>query len=183
MGILIVLLGARIYMGREEGRESVILPISIEEAHAMLQARDSKTDKELRPISREMREKLYGYWKVLDGIGYSLKYDITGGQLDGAMINISQSEYKEERVLSQRQYRVPAFLYYTETMEEMKEDELFNFSGIEGVDADEECIIILPFGQETVEGDYEYLRIAFLLIDEYVIAVDHDSFFELERIQ
>ena len=170
-------------MGWEEEQEEVILPISIEEAHAMLQARDSKTDKELSPISREMREKLYGYWKVSDGVGRSLKYRITGGQLCDAMIYISQSEYREERIVKQIQYHDPVFLYYIETMEEMKSDELFNFSGIEGVDADEECVVILAFGQENIGGEYEYLGTAFLLINEYVIAVNHDSFFELERTQ
>ena len=182
MVIIIILLGIGIFVSRGKEEDGVIIPISIEEAHAMLQARDRKPDKELMPISREMRERLYGHWKVLDGLGYSLKYKITNGRLCDGTIYISQSEYREENILIPRQYYNPIFLYYTETMEEMKEDELFNYSGIEGMDADEECVVIFAFGQEVVGGDYEYLRMEFLLIDEYVVSVHLDSFHGLENI-
>ncbi|SET95492.1 hypothetical protein [Lacrimispora sphenoides] len=41
-------------------------------------------------VTKEIEHSLYGMWQVGNTIGYSLKYNITGGALDYAVIEISK---------------------------------------------------------------------------------------------
>ena len=81
-------------------------------------------------------------------------------------------------------YERPKYMYYTETLDELATDENFYFSGIEGVSGDTEATIIIVFAYENPRQDLKRMSMAtkFILVDDYVIGVRQDSFYELRKI-
>lgn len=140
---------------------------------------------EITYLPSDMLKQLYGKWKVGNSIGYSLKYDITGGQLDDGEIYISAKNYEEVRNAYKdplyKNYLFPVFISYNATLDEMAKDEMLNYSGIEGVDPKTIGTVVLSFGLSD-KNTYDLIPTKFLLINEYVIAVHSHSFYQLDRV-
>lgn len=127
---------------------------------------------------------------VGETIGYSLKYDITGGALDCAVIEISKDQlciqYSEktfEDSFSDK-YDTPIFIYYQENLDKMKQDDfLDDYSGIEGLDLDTVGTIITVIGESINFHDmYEAITTKFIIINDRIIAVRQSTFYELQKI-
>ena len=161
--------------------------ISDDEIDAILSKYDIQLPAELAVITKETENKFYGKWIVLDdSLGYSLKYDITGGQLFGGFLYISKEKIEEIMTVMHepyiKSYLSPIFMYYSETLNEMSTDELLNYSGIEELDSETVGIIILGFALSDYSPDnYDLIPTKFILIDDYAIAVRDHSFYKLEK--
>lgn len=161
--------------------------ISEDEIIAIFSKYDMSFPAELALLTKEMEDKLYGEWKASsEGFGYSLKYDITGGQLCDASLYISKEKYEEtlnaykEPIV--KSYLSPVFMYYSETLCKMAEDELLNYSGIEELSSETVGMVILGFALSNHSPDnYDLIPTKFILIDDYVIAVREHSFYKLEK--
>lgn len=81
-------------------------------------------------------------------------------------------------------YKNPVFAYYQETMEQMKQDDfLDNYSGIEGIKSNSIGTVIIAMGIPSDSSDiYEIVLTKFIIIEDYVIAVDQSSFYQLSQI-
>lgn len=145
---------------------------------------------EFKLNTKEIEHSLYGKWLVGETIGYSLKYDITGGALDYSVIEISEDQlsiqYSEKTFKDSYsdKYDTPIFIYYQETLDKMKQDDfLDNYSGIEGLDLDTIGTIVTVIGKSTNFHDkYEAIPIKFIIINDHIIAVRQSTFYKLQKL-
>jgi hypothetical protein len=141
--------------------------------------------------TKEIERSLYGKWQVGNTIGYSLRYDITGGSLDYAVIEISKDQLRiqySDKTFSDpftRQHDNPIFAYYQETLNQMKQDDfLDDYSGIEGLDPDTVGTVVIAMGLSSDSPDnYSYITTGFIIINDYIIAVRQSSFYQLQKIE
>lgn len=171
-------------------------------AATLLNEYSAKYGHKFKPATEEIKQKLYGTWEVGDGLGYSLKYDITGGALDEGKLQVSKdrfdittigpilkSENEKTFVLGHRystkSYQEPIFAYYEETLATMKRDVFLDcYSGIEGLDPQTLGQVVIAIAKDSSFADeYMHIEPSFLIIDDYVIAVNQSSFYELERMK
>ena len=148
---------------------------------------------------KEIEKKLFGKWKVEETLGYSLKYDVTGGALDDGKLDLSKDTliiYRLHSVLDEKllttgefeyistTYKNPVFAYYQETMGQMKQDDfLDNYTGIDGIKPNTVGTVIIAMGIPSDSLDsYEIVLTKFIIIEDYVIAVNQSSFYELNQI-
>lgn len=160
---------------------------------------EKEYDHEFKLATKEIEKKLLKKWKVGETLGYSLKNDITGGALYDGKLNLSKDtlviEYlqpvMDENLLTtggleyiSTIYKNPVFAYYQETMEQMKQDDfLDNYSGIEGIKSNSIGTVIIAMGIPSDSSDiYEIVLTKFIIIEDYVIAVDQSSFYQLSQI-
>lgn len=147
---------------------------------------------EFKLATKKIEQILYGKWQVGDaGVGYSLKYDITGGALDNGTIEISKdlfniyySDLTFKDAFSTL-YKKPVFVYYNESLEQMaKDDMLGNYSGIDGIKPDTVGTVVVAIAISShSKNEYDYITTKFIIINNYVIAVDEYSFYQLQRIE
>ena len=146
---------------------------------------------EFKLVTKEIEHSLYGMWQVGNTIGYSLKYNITGGALDYAVIEISKDHlfihYSEKtfRDPFSDQHDNPVFAYYQETLNQMKQDDLLDdYSGIDGLDPDTVGTVIIAMGLPSDFPDkYDFITTKFIIVSDYVIAVSQSSFYRLQKIK
>lgn len=142
---------------------------------------------EFKLITKKIERSLYGKWLVGETIGYSLKYDITGGALYYSVIEISEDQlsiqysYKTFKDSFSDKYDTPIFIYYQETLDKMKQDDfLDNYSGIKDLDLDTIGTIVTVIGKSTNFHDkYEAIPTKFIIINDHIIAVRQSTFYEL----
>ena len=149
--------------------------------------------------TKEIEKKLFGKWKVEETLGYSLKYDVTGGVLDDGKLDLSKDTliiYRLHSVLDEKllttgefeyistTYKNPVFAYYQETMGQMKQDDfLDNYTVIDGIKPNTVGTVIIAMGIPSDSLDsYEIVLTKFIIIEDYVIAVNQSSFYELNQI-
>ena len=149
--------------------------------------------------TKEIEKKLFGKWKVEETLGYSLKYDVTGGALDDGKLDLSKDTliiYRLHSVLDEKllttgefeyistTYKNHVFAYYQETMGQMKQDDfLDNYTGIDGIKPNTVGTVIIAMGIPSDSLDsYEIVLTKFIIIEDYVIAVNQSSFYELNQI-
>ncbi len=160
-------------------------------------------DHELILATKEIEQKLYGKWQVGNTLGYSLKYDITGGALDNGKLDLSKNKFSitmrspvmkisdgklrttgefEDHITD---YGSPVFAYYQETLNQMKQDDFLNdYSGIEGLNPDTVGTVIIAMGLSSDSTDnYSYITTGFIIINDYIIAVRQSSFYQLQKIE
>ena len=109
---------------------------------------------------------------VGETIGYSLKYDITGGALYYSVIEISEDQlsiqysYKTFKDSFSDKYDTPIFIFYQETLDKMIQDDfLDNYSGIKDLDLDTIGTIVTVIGKSTNFHDkYEAIPTKFIII-------------------
>ena len=182
---LALIVGAAIYFVYDAKIADRQAPVSNDEMVAILSKYDIQLPSEFSVITKEIKNKLYGEWMVVDTtVGYSLKYDITGGHLDDGFLHISQEKYEETMTVFMEplidSYPSPVFIYYAETLSEMSKDEILNYSGIEGMDPETVGMVVLGFAfSDYSPNAYDLIPTKFILINDYVIAVRADSFYKL----
>ena len=149
--------------------------------------------------TKEIEKKLFGKWKVEETLGYRLKSDVTGGALDDGKLDLSKDTliiYRLHSVLDEKllttgefeyistTYKNPVFAYYQETMGQMKQDDfLDNYTGIDGIKPNTVGTVIIAMGIPSDSLDsYEIVLTKFIIIEDYVIAVNQSSFYELNQI-
>lgn len=143
-------------------------------------------DHDFELATKEIEQILYGKWQVGDTIGFSLKYDITGGALDNGSIEISKEHFiRLTQSGLKHEYKNPVFMYYNETLQQMAKDELLaNYSGIEGIKSDTMGTVIVAIAISPYSlNEYEFMATKFIIIKNYVIAEDANSFYQLQRIE
>lgn len=145
---------------------------------------------EFKLTTNEIENILYGKWLVEDTIGYSLKYDITGGSLDYAEIEISKDQLCikfSEKTFSDpfsKVYSNIVFVYYQETLNNMKQDDyLDDYSGIEDLDPDTMGTIVSVIGAPIGSSNkYEAITTKFIIINDNIVAVRQSTFYNLLKI-
>lgn len=161
---------------------------------ALINEYSSEYDHEFKLATKEIEQILYGKWQVGDigdpDVGYSLEYDITGGALDNATIEISKGQFNiyysdlTFKDAFSTQYKKPVFAYYNETLEQMAKDNMLgNYSGIEGIKPDTMGTVVVAMAISPHTNEYDFITTDFIIINDYVIAVDMNSFYQLERIE
>ncbi|MDL2302210.1 hypothetical protein LJC58_07640 [Lachnospiraceae bacterium OttesenSCG-928-D06] len=152
--------------------------------------------------TKELEQRIYGNWKIGETLGYSLKENITGGALYSGKLELSKDIYsittlspvlynKDGKTLTTNEFedytivfQKPAFMYYQETIDQMKQDDfLENYSGIEDIDPNTVGTVIIAIGLPSdSSGDYELVTTKFIIIDNHVIVVRQSTFYQLEKI-
>ncbi len=153
---------------------------------ALINGYSAEYDHKFKFATKEIEQILYGKWQVRDTVGYSLKYDITGGALDNGTIELSKINFiKSTQSDSIYAYKNPVFAYYNETLEQMEKDELLgNYSGIKGIKPDTmgTVVVAMAISPDSTK-EYDFISTKFIIINNYVIAVDMYSFYQLQRIK
>lgn len=151
---------------------------------------------ELKLATKGMEQKLYGKWDIGKTLGYSLKYDVTGGALYEGKLDLSKEAFTIKTLLPVPNknpssttkfaylptiYKKPVFAYYRETMEQMKNDDfLDNYTGIIDVKPNTAGTVIITMGiPSDSPGSYEIISTKFIMIENYIIAVDQSTFYKL----
>jgi hypothetical protein len=172
------------------------------EINALLSEYSVENGHEFQFTTKKIEKTLYGKWQVKDDseVGRSLKYDITGDALYKGKLELSKElfsrttptavwdsemkttgEYEDYTV----SYKNPVFVYYNETLGEMAQDDfLDNYSGIEGLSSETMGTVIVALGMSTKSmNKYEIINMKFILVNDYVIAVNMSTFYQLQRIE
>ncbi|MDF2804424.1 MAG: hypothetical protein K0S61_4329 [Anaerocolumna sp.] len=153
---------------------------------ALIKEYSAEYDHEFKLTTKKIEQILYGKWQVGDTVGYSLKYDITGGALDNGTIELSKTHFIKSTLSgSMYEYKNPIFVYYNETLEQMaKDDMLGNYSGIEGIKPDTMGTVVVAMAiSPDSTNKYDFIPTKFIIINNYVIAIDMYSFYQLQRIE
>jgi len=157
---------------------------------------------EFKLVTKEIEQRLYGKWQIGGTLGYSLKYNVTGGALDNGKLDLSKDLYSittpspvlknvDGKMLTTGDFedhtivfRAPIFAYYQETLEQMKRDDFLDeYSGIEDIDPDTVATIIIAMGLPSDSSDkYEFITTKFIIINDHIIAVRQATFYKLQRI-
>lgn len=157
---------------------------------------------ELKLATKEIEQRLYGEWQIGGTLGYSLKHNVTGGALENGKLDLSKDIYSittfspvlknsDGKILTTGDFedytivfKNPIFLYYQETLEQMKQDDfLDNYSGIEDIDPDTVGMIIIAMGLPSDSSDkYEFITTKFIIINDHIIAVRQSTFYKLQKI-
>ncbi|WP_162862518.1 hypothetical protein [Acetivibrio cellulolyticus] len=153
---------------------------------ALINGYSTEYNHEYKFATKKIEQILYGKWQVGDTVGYSLKYDITGGALDNGTIELSKTHFIKSTLSgSMYEYKKPVFVYYNETVEQMaKDDILGNFSGIEGIKPDTmgTVVVVMAISPHSI-NEYDFISTKFIIINNYVIAVDMYSFYQLQKCE
>lgn len=166
----------------------------------LLEQSSKEYDHEFIIATKEIKQRLYGKWNAVDGPGYSMKYDVTGGAFDDGKLDISKKNFciftigpilknvNGQTVVTGHEYyatayKDPVFAYYQETMEQMRQDAFLDYyTGIDDVSLDVVGTIVMAMGIPPDSPDkYEFIAPIFIIIDDYVIAVNQSTFYKLEK--
>jgi|GEM_PF-2129887 len=164
-----------------------------EEVTALMRELHAEYGHDFQFATKKIEKQLYGKWQVTDNdLGYSLKYDVTGDGLREEILElskelVSRSDPGDDYGDYIFTYESPVLVYYNETLGEMAEDDfLDNYSGIKGINPDTigTVVVLLELFDVPEKSIHEYRvsGLKFLLIDDYVIAVNMSTFYQLQRI-
>lgn len=191
MYLAVLILAAIIFTWNKAGNGNIKDYEQNEQVSAIINEFSKEYSHEFKLATKEIERSLYGKWQVGNTIGYSLKYDITGGSLDHTVIKISKDQLRiqySNKTFSTpftHQYDHPVFAYYQETLTQMKQDDfLDDYSGIEGLAPDTVGTVVIAMGLSPDSPDnYSYITTGFIIINDYIIAVRQSSFYQLQKIE
>lgn len=195
-----------ILISGRESKESTSIRESYENNEQITALIDKLSDEynhQLKLATEELEKRILGKWLIGETLGYSLKENVTSGALDDGKLELSKDIYSitilspvlniiDGKALTIGKfedyttvYQKPVFMYYEETLEQMKQDDfLGNYSGIEDIDSDTVGTIIVAMGLPLDSLDnYEPIKTKFIIVNDHIIAVRQSTFYNLEKIQ